>query len=325
MAAELSTPRSRRALLAAALGGAAAVTAQAVVKPLEVRAADGGNALLGTANESTTVTSFENTDASETSLAGIHDGAGTAIDGSSATGTGVNGTSTDTTATDDFSVASHKTGVIGSAGAPSTAVNTDETGVYGIADVTGNSTGVWGDSSQGTGVYGSGFTGVAGTGDWGVYAEGVSASLVAYNESNVAVYGAAFNFSEAPAAGEIGVLGAGPHTGVGVYGFAGDGAVPAPPSGVGVYARALSTSEIALYVSGKARFTRSARVSISSTATSKKITMAGVTSSSYVVATMQTNVSGLYVRAVVCTTGSFTIYLSKAPGKTVYVGYLVIN
>jgi len=40
---------------------------------------------------------------------------------------------------------------------------------------------------------------------------------------------------------------------------------------------------------------------------------------------MQTNVSGLYVRAVVPTAGSFRIYLSKAPGKTVYVGYVVVN
>ena len=32
-----------------------------------------------------------------------------------------------------------------------------------------------------------------------------------------------------------------------------------------------------------------------------------------------------YVRAVVPTTGSFTIYLSKAPGKTIYIGYVVIN
>jgi len=53
--------------------------------------------------------------------------------------------------------------------------------------------------------------------------------------------------------------------------------------------------------------------------------MSGVTSSSYVVATLQTSVSGCYVRAVVCASGYFTIYLSKAPGKTVYAGYMVIN
>jgi hypothetical protein len=297
MANESATPRSRRAVLAAALGGAAAVTAQAVAHPLSVTAADGGNALLGTANQSTTVTSFENTDAGETSLTGVHAAAGTGVEGSSATGTGVNGKSTDATPTADFSVASHKTGVIGTAGGPTLATNTDETGVYGISEVSENSVGVWGDSGQGAGVIGSGVTGVSGYGDWGVFAAGDS----------------------------IGVLGIAPHTGVGVYGFVGDDFPPAPPSGVGVYARSLLTTEYALYVQGKARFSRSAKTSIGSTATSKKVTMAGVTSSSYVVATMQTNVSGLYVRAVVCATGYFTIYLSKAPGKTVYVGYLVIN
>ena len=324
MANETATPRSRRAVLAAALGGAAAVTAQAVANPLSVTAADGGNALLGTANQSTTVTSFENTDAGETSLKGVHAAAGTGVDGTSATGPGVVGNSTDATPS-EFTVASHKTGVIGTAGAPTLATNTDETGVYGLAEVSANSAGVWGDSGQGTGVFGTGVTGVTGFGDWGLFAFGDSVGVVAFNESNVAVYGTAFNFPEPPTGGEIGVLGVGPHTGVGVYGFAGDGTPPVPPSGIGVYARSLLTTEYALYVQGKARFSRSAKTSIGSTATSKKVTMAGVTSSSYVVATMQTNVSGLYVRAVVCATGSFTIYLSKAPGKTVYVGYLVIN
>jgi len=53
--------------------------------------------------------------------------------------------------------------------------------------------------------------------------------------------------------------------------------------------------------------------------------MAGVTTASYIIATLQTSVSGVYVRAVVPASGSFTIYLSKAPRKTVYVGYMVIN
>jgi hypothetical protein len=36
-------------------------------------------------------------------------------------------------------------------------------------------------------------------------------------------------------------------------------------------------------------------------------------------------VTDVYVRSVVPTTGSFTIHLSKAAGKSVVVGYLVIN
>ncbi len=53
--------------------------------------------------------------------------------------------------------------------------------------------------------------------------------------------------------------------------------------------------------------------------------MAGVTTASYIVATLQTNVSGCYVRAACPSTNKLTIYLSKAPGKTVYVGYVVVN
>ena len=53
--------------------------------------------------------------------------------------------------------------------------------------------------------------------------------------------------------------------------------------------------------------------------------MAGVTSASYVIATVQTNKAGVYVRAVVPAGGKFTIYLSKAPTAAIVVGYLVVN
>jgi hypothetical protein len=67
-------------------------------------------------------------------------------------------------------------------------------------------------------------------------------------------------------------------------------------------------------------------VAIGSTSTSKVVTMAGVSTSSYVIATLQTlATSGCYIRAVVPTTGSFTIYLSRTPAKTAYVGYIVVN
>jgi hypothetical protein len=123
----------------------------------------------------------------------------------------------------------------------------------------------------------------------------------------------------------MGVVGDADTDQTGVYGFTGIDPAPPAPGGVGVYARAQSTSQYALRVEGRARFSRAGRISVSSTATSKLIYLAGVTTSSYVVATMQTNVTGLYVRSVVCGTGYFRIYLSKAPGKTAYVGYLVLN
>ena len=69
-------------------------------------------------------------------------------------------------------------GVSGSLALPAIADNTDETGVYGFADMSANSTGVWGDSNQGTGVAGSGDWGVFGTGAIGVY--GHAATSTAY-------------------------------------------------------------------------------------------------------------------------------------------------
>lgn len=317
--------RSRRAVLGAAIGGAAAVAAQAVARPLPVAAANGDNAILGTGNVATDETQFSIATADVAALAGVHTGAGPGARAVSQSSIGLRAASLDDEPS-DFPDGSHRAGVAAYGGdSADAATNTDETGVYGFSSISDQSTGVWGDSVDGTGVVGSGVTGVVGTGDWGLFGDGASAGMVAYTASGVAVFGTALNFSEIPAGQSVGVLGAGPASGVGVYGFAGNGQVVNPPDGVAVYAHALTTSQTALYVNGKAKFSRSGRVSIGGSASSKSVSKAGVTSSSYVVATLQTNVSGVYVRAVVPSSGAFKIYLNKAAGKTVYVGYLVIN
>jgi hypothetical protein len=290
---------SRRALLGAAIGGAAVVAAQSV-RPLDVRAATGENVVLGKGdvagdNEADSPTTVTNTAALGAGLAGVGGGAG--VMGTTMTGVGVWGRSLSTDPSDLVS-SSNRAGVRGTSGDHAfMATNQDETGVYGYSSASQGSNGVWGDSSAGTGVYGTGATGIYGEGAWGVYGFG-----------------------------DAGVLGDADSTGVGVYGFTGNTNVPQPAvSGVGVYAKAATTSLTALYVDGKARFSRSRRVSIGATKTSLKVTLAGVSTSSYILATLQTSVSGCYVRAVVPAAGYFTIYLSKAPGKTAYVGYLVIN
>lgn len=172
-------------------------------------------------------------------------------------------------------------------------------GVYGYAALSEQSTGIWGDSVDGAGVYGSSGTyGVIGYGTYGVYGFGT-----------------------------YGVTGTAESTGVGVYGWVGpdDMDAPSPPGGIGVYARAETTSQVALRVSGKVKFSRAGRTYLTRSARSKTIRMSGVTSSSYVIATVQTSASGVYVRAVVPASGKFTIHLSKAGGKRIYVGYMVIN
>ncbi len=301
MAIEADAPRSRRSVIAAALGGAGALIAASLGRAAPVAAADGDGLLLG---KGTTTT--DNVASSVTVVNSSADGVGAV----SATGTGLIGRSTTPGAAD---VDGHGTGIIGTAGdAADVSLGTNQTGIYGFSNDTNAAAGVWGDTILGTGV--------VGTGAWGVYG-----------------------------AGDIGLVGDAEGAGTGVYGFAGDQAILAPPAstavagvagvnggvgvrghvssgtGVGVLASSASVSQTALQVSGKIKLSRSGRASVGSTSSSRKVTMAGVTTSSYVVATMQTNVSGLYVRAVVPTTGSFTIYLSKAPGKTAVVAYVVVN
>ena len=216
--------------------------------------------------------------------------------------TGVRGISTYSSPTNDFDVPSHNTGVIGLAGGLEDLLpdNTDETGVYGFADLSPVSTGVWGDSGQGFGVFGSGDVGVGGSGFLGVY--GV-----------------------ANGAGASGVLGRGGPGETGVYGFAGAGAPPAPTPNVAVQAKAETASEIALNVIGRAKFSQSGRTSIATNKSSIVITKSGVSTASYIIATLQTKRTGIYVQSVVPAAGKFTIYLNKVVPGTTYVGWFVVN
>jgi len=290
MSVDPSAPRSRRAILASALGGLGAVVASRLIKPDTASAAPGDAVLVDSTLSGAGTTAISSTTTT-----------GAAIAGSTADGTGLKGSSTDNTPVPDFSVASNRTGVIGAAGATDIvekeiSANTDEVGVYGFSTTSANSSGVWGDSFDGTGVSGTGGTGVFGAGYYGVYAFG-----------------------------RVAVTGEGYYTETGVYGYSGALAAPLPPPGVGVQATAGSTSQIALNVTGKAKFSRSGRTYVATGQYARKITMAGVTASSYVIATLQTRRTGVYVHAVVPGTGYFYIYLNKAVTANTYVGYLVIN
>jgi hypothetical protein len=306
VAIDSNAPRSRRAILAGALGGAGALLAHSLGRATPVRAADGDPLELGAANNAaslpTVLTSTASPGLSVITDAGVT--GRTALEGTSATGMGVVGISNG-----PFDPSTGRSaGVVGLAGGGGALLpdqNIDETGVYGAADVSLASAGVWGDSSQGIGV--------VGTGDWGVYGFGANAGSVGVvgdaGGTSTAVYG--FAGEEQPAA---------PASGTGVMGRAGVGA------SYGVVAAAAASNQFALYVAGRLRLNGAGgRTTFGSTATSKKILLAGVSTSSFVVATIQTSIAGCYVRAVVPAAGSFTIYLSKAPGKTAVVGYIVAN
>jgi hypothetical protein len=155
MPPELAAPRSRRALLAAAAGTAAAFAAQAAL-PLTAAAAVGDPMLMGVDNATTTDTSVTDSGAGSTAITGHATGTGF--------GYGVLGTST------------AAGGVIGWSVAPPDVAwflpeYTGYTGVFGSApshpDPNQVATGVWGDSPD-VGVYGTGSWGVRGDGGIGV-------------------------------------------------------------------------------------------------------------------------------------------------------------
>jgi hypothetical protein len=309
MSVESSAPRSRRAVLAAALGGLGALVASRLTTPEAAKAANGDPVVAGTANLST----------ADTSLATA--GGFTALYANSPTGTGLRGVSLSANPAVPPPVAN--TGVVGISGdTTNVAANTGWTGIYGFSDSHVDANGIWGDSVVGTGVYGTGDTGVYGSGYWGVYGTG-----------------------------PIGVMGDGYATDTGVYGFSGDSAPPDAVAGIAVQATAgtnaaialnartlgpatpaqiavnatAATGHIALNVTGKTRFSRSGRVAVNAGASSKKVTMSGVITTSYVIATLQSKRTGVYVASVVPATGYFTIYLNKAVTSSTTVGYLVIN
>lgn len=189
-------------------------------------------------------------------------------------------------------------GVLGSIGNAGTAEPPAEVGVYGWADGSSQAFGIAGEASSGIGVWGA-------SPDVAMFANGTDRGLYAY--------------------GKVGVTGDAFTDETGVYGFTGESDAPDPTPGVGVEARAELTTNVALKVIGRAQFSRSGRTYVGANAYYRKVTMAGVTTASYILATLQTKRTGVYVHAVVPYSGYFYIYLNKAVTATTYVGYLVIN
>jgi hypothetical protein len=109
----------------------------------------------------------------------------------------------------------------------------------------------------------------------------------------------------------------------------GDGAIGvagrANTGGIGVQARNFNATGVGLQVIGKVQFSRSGRVTILAGRSSIKVNLAGTTTSSRVFAVLHSNRSGRYVRAVVPTTGSFTIYLNTTVTANTFIAWFVIN
>jgi hypothetical protein len=115
--------------------------------------------------------------------------------------------------------------------------------------------------------------------------------------------------------GEVGVMGDGA---TGVAGRSDLG-------GYGVHAINFNPSGVALRVDGKVQFSRSGRNTLGAGKSALKINLVGVTSASRVFAVLHSNRAGRYVRAVVPTTGSFTVYLNTTVTSATYIAWFVIN
>jgi len=116
-----------------------------------------------------------------------------------------------------------------------------------------------------------------------------------------------------------GVFGSSSAGGTGVTGVD----VSATGTGKGVYAA--STHGTALAVSGRVIFSRSGVTSIAKGFESVKVILAGVTTASMVLATLQSSEKSNSVAGVVPMANAFTIYLNSAAPVAMRVAWFVIN
>jgi len=362
MAIDPVAPRTRRAVLAASLGGAAAFVAQAVARPLQARAADNDDVLVGGEYTSSSVTKITGT-----TDVGIWGGSGTnaGLLGTSTSGPGVHGETTsgigvrglssggaagvkgENTVNPGVHGQSVRTGVRG----VSTNVNiSDSASCAGLKGEASYGYGVWGDSELGAGVYGHspvniGVVGVcdgesAGVSGQSTLGSGVfassnatdSAALFAHSAGNsTAVFG--YSGDDQPAMPvKVGVYGHATQDAAarGVLGTStsGQGVRGEATSGSGVMA--VATSGYALRSSGRVRFEKSAGIATIPAGANSILVAPGInlTATSAVLATLQDSAGGtttVHRVRVYTTTDEFRIYLTANATAAVKVAWFVLS
>ncbi len=304
LAASVSGPTTRRALLGAGLGALIATVATALGRPLGARAADGDPMALGQAMVATVPTSITN---------GIN--GNNVFVAQSTAGNGLAGLSSNAYGVVGFS--KNLAGVRGE--------STNNDGVLGLATA-GN--GVKGTSDSGIGVQGRSNT------DKGVYGySNTGPGVYAYSGSNHAVWG--YTDSHAPASAAHAGLRGQAHTDQTFGAFAENlivgtkGSLGGPKAGVvGQAPDALGfigvsaigpDAATALSVTGKAAFSRSGSASVPKGKSFVDVSVpGGLSSGSLVVATPMLNRSGVYVQAAVPnpSSGTFRINLNKVASSS---------
>ncbi len=184
-------------------------------------------------------------------------------------------------------------GIVGTAGDTSQSIYEQkpfdiDAGVYGYASQTDVS----------SGVVAEGPTGIYATGDWAVYADG----------NTVGVYAGSYSGTTA------------------LHAHTGNGLPPTPATGTAIYATVSSATQVGIRANGRVVFpNRSGRVVFAAGATSKAVAVPGASATNMAFAVVNTNVAGLYVRAVVPAGGKITIYLSKGASSGTAVSWFVLG
>jgi len=332
------TPRSRRAVLAGALGGVAAAAASSLFRPSSVAAADGDPLLLGQANNTATVnTALTNTTSGGNVLTATATGTGTAVLGTGNAGRGVTGVTqtgvgvraaafgsgygvqaSSTTGTGLLTTSTSGIALRASSGAQAADISSSSTSAPSlVSKSTGGTIGVVGLGGNfapaaypdGVGVLGDN-PDISGVGVWGRSSSGTG--LLGDSDSGYGLegYGSVGVYASG---GSVGVLGDVDNA-TGVQGWSGIAVAPDSGVNVGVWAGA-ENGRTALQTQGVVRMNRSGKTTIAVGTSSKKITVpGGITATSLGFANIQANRSGFYIRGVGMGTAdsSITIYLNAS-------------
>src|SRR5712691_6341306 len=287
--------RPRRELLAGAAAVIGVITGEALAGATPAQATQGSAVLLGQANTGATAgTGLFDTGSESAMLADPATGIGVAGQGGG-NGPGVQGVG-----------AGSGSGVVGGGGA------SGGTGVTGFGS--GSGTGVVGNGdSDGSGVFGNSGAGNA----HGVegFGSGTGSGVV----GNGGATGGAGVIGIGKGNG-TGVLGIGAGTGAGVTGQA------TAAGGVGVLAQNTAGGP-ALKATGRAIFSRSGVLTVAAGSSTVTKTGVALTAASLVLATLQQDVPGVWVRSAVPNVAgsSFTVHLSKAVSAATKLAWFVVN
>jgi hypothetical protein len=318
MAIDVTTPRSRRALLAAAIGGLAASAAHALGRPTAALATDGQPIIQSADNGGTGSTVVRSS--TTTALQGV-------TDVTTGANFGVRGRSSSSSGVGVYGVAAAASGAtIGTYGTAASAVGTGvkgeapHIGVEGIATATtGHAIGVRAVTNDATGA--------------GLDAKNLEAAddatAITAQAQGVAIYALA---TGVVGKGFVGVANHATGAAVGV-----DGSVSSPSgmgvrgratTGVGVHGEATNAAGTALKVVGKAVFSRSGKATVPTGQSTVIVSSVTITAATLVLATIQgVGESGLYVKSVSVSVSNsrFTIRLSKAVAANTPVGWFIVN